>query len=139
MFAATNLSLATFAAGTALSLFKIALHIYIGANLTSFAKHILGEEEMTEGEQRAETVRIVAAVLGSILAFGVMAYLYRIAKKAVAEANSEAAEAAESMAFLGEEAQEAESLEDWTEWRDDDDNSMDHTQNVSNDLERGRP
>lgn len=126
-----------------MSLFKIAFHIYIGANLTSFAKHILGEEEMTESDQRVATVRIIAAVVGSILAFGVMAYLYRVAKKAVAEANNEAAEGAESMAFLGEESQDNGSLEDWIEWHDvddDDDNSTDlHTrENRLNDLEHGR-
>lgn len=88
LFAATEISLAHFAAGTAITLLKIGLHVYIGANLTSFAKHILGEDEnMTEGEIRAEKVKTFAVVVGSIISFAVMAYIYRVAKAAVKEAN----------------------------------------------------
>lgn len=88
LFAATEISLAHFAAGTAITLLKIGLHVYIGANLTSFAKHILGEDEnMTEGEIRAEKVKTFAVVVGSIISVAVMAYIYRVAKAAVKEAN----------------------------------------------------
>lgn len=90
LFAATNISLFHFVAGTALTLLKIALHVYIGANLTSLAKHILGEEEdLTEDEIRVEKLRNIAMVLGSILAFVGMGYIYRITKAAVREANME--------------------------------------------------
>ena len=88
LFAATEISLYHFAAGTAITLLKIALHVYIGANLTSFAKHILGEDgDMTEGEIRAEQVKTFALVVGSIISMAGMAYIYRVAKAAVKEAN----------------------------------------------------
>ncbi len=90
MFAATEISLFHFAAGTAITLLKIALHVYIGANLTSFAKHILGEEEdMTPEEIRAEKVKTYAVIIGSIISFLVMFYIYRVAQAAVREANLE--------------------------------------------------
>lgn len=74
--------------GTAITLLKIALHVYIGANLTSFAKHILGEDgDMTEGQIRAEKVKTFAVIVGSFITFAVMAYIYRVAKQAVKEAN----------------------------------------------------
>jgi hypothetical protein len=88
LFAATDISLFHFALGTAITLLKIALHVYIGANLTSFAKHILGQDgNMTEGQIRAEKVKTFALVVGSFITFGVMAYIYRVAKHAVKEAN----------------------------------------------------
>ncbi|KAI7871268.1 snare associated Golgi protein-domain-containing protein, partial [Spinellus fusiger] len=90
MFAATNISFTHFALGTALTLTKIGLHIYIGANLTSFAKHVLGEEdEITDEERKADIVRYIAAIIGSVLAFGVMSYVYVVAKRAVKEVNDE--------------------------------------------------
>ncbi|ORZ07885.1 snare associated Golgi protein-domain-containing protein [Absidia repens] len=98
LFAATDIPLSHFALGTALSLIKIGLHVYIGANLTSFAKHVLGgEDDLTESEKRAETVREIVIVIGSILATAVMVYVYFVAKRAVEEVKQESDE---SQAFL---------------------------------------
>ncbi|CAO3694603.1 unnamed protein product [Rhizopus stolonifer] len=88
---ASSISFTHYVAGTAISLLKIALHVYVGANLTSFVKHILGEdkeEDMSEGEMHAERVKLIAVIFGSLLSFGVMAYLYRITKAAIEEANA---------------------------------------------------
>ncbi|KAG0169286.1 hypothetical protein DFQ30_003760 [Apophysomyces sp. BC1015] len=105
---ATDISLIHYALGTAISLIKIGLHVYIGANMTSFAKHVLGEDDdMTEGERQAENVRYVAIGIGSFLALGVMAYVYLVAKRAVAEVAAET-ESEEAMAFLGPSAEEEE-------------------------------
>jgi cbb3-type cytochrome oxidase subunit 3 len=110
LFAATDIKLSHFAAGTALSLSKIALHVYIGANLTSFAKHVLGEDEdMTEDQLRVEKIRYIAIVFFSIVAFGVMAYLYRVAKAAVAETNNLDEE---QMSFLNHHDEEVGFLDD---------------------------
>lgn len=110
--------------GTALSLTKIALHVYIGANLTSFAKHVLGEDEdMTESDRRAETTRMIAMVIGSTLAIVVMVYVYIVAKRAVEQANRGESEE-EAMAFLSQEPTRGDYLEDWTEWHDDDDDNV---------------
>lgn len=134
LFASTNISLFHFAAGTALTLLKIAFHVYIGANLTSFAKHILGEDEdMTEGQIRAEKVQNFVMVIGSIITFAGMAYIYRVAKAAVKEANTPDHE--EMVGFLQEiEEEEEDSIEEheleprqsvsldvWDAWGDDDD------------------
>lgn len=150
-FAATNISLFQFSAGTAISLLKIALHVYIGANLTSFAKHVLGEDDdLSETEQRVIKIRFAAAIFFSLLAFVVMAYLYRVAKAAVAET---ASADEEQMAFLNhhdeeegfldavdeeeeegsvhetvhsnrvvEEPRDSVSLDAWDAWGDDSDN-----------------
>ncbi|KAI9316446.1 snare associated Golgi protein-domain-containing protein, partial [Dichotomocladium elegans] len=143
LFAATNISLFNFALGTAISLTKIALHIYIGANLTSFAKHLMGDDEdMSESDRRAETARIIAAALGSVLAFAVMIYIYFVAKRAIKQVEQGELNGEESMAFLSHQEvgdADAASLEDWMEWNDDDDDeSMDHTYPTSRDLESGR-
>ncbi|KAG1451644.1 hypothetical protein G6F46_010039 [Rhizopus delemar] len=102
LFGATSIPFTHFVAGTAISLTKIALHVYIGANLTSFAKHILGEdndEDMTEGEIRAERLKYTTMILGSLISFGVMAYIYRLTKAAIAEANA-TEESEEMQGFL---------------------------------------
>ncbi|KAI8878168.1 hypothetical protein K501DRAFT_259041 [Backusella circina FSU 941] len=115
-FATTDMSLFQFAAGTALSLLKIALHIYIGANLTSFAKMVLGdEEELSEKEQHVQNVRYFSMALGFALTFGVMAYIYHIAKKVVKEVSLEEENNDESLAFLGETRDEEDpsSAEQW--------------------------
>ncbi|KAI8644213.1 snare associated Golgi protein-domain-containing protein [Parasitella parasitica] len=152
LFAATNISLFQFAAGTGISLLKIALHVYIGANLTSFAKHVLGEDQdLSESEQRVMKIRFAAAIFFSLLAFVVMGYLYRVAKAAIAET---AATDEEQMSFLNhqdeeeglldavddgnnsinestlqvntnsvaDEPRESVSLDAWDAWGDDDDN-----------------
>ncbi|KAG2191401.1 hypothetical protein INT46_007848 [Mucor plumbeus] len=160
-FAATNISLFQFAAGTAISLLKIALHVYIGANLTSFAKHVLGEDgDLSEVEQRVMKIRFAAAIFFSLLAFVVMAYLYRVAKAAVAETTNADEE---QMSFLNhhdeeegfldavneedeveeehilnnsnspvvvDEPRDSVSLDAWDAWGDDSDNDDDHQQHV---------
>ncbi|KAI8988037.1 snare associated Golgi protein-domain-containing protein, partial [Mycotypha africana] len=87
LFAATHLPLSYFAAGTAISLLKIALHVYVGATLTSFVKHVLGNDEdaRTEGEIRAEKIKYIFVGLSALLGMGVMIYLYQVVKVAVAE------------------------------------------------------
>ncbi|KAI9033829.1 snare associated Golgi protein-domain-containing protein [Phycomyces nitens] len=119
LFAATDISLYHFTLGTAITLTKIALHVYIGANLTSFAKHVLGEEEeLTDEEKRSDMVRYIAAGVGSILAFGVMGYVYVVAKQAVKEASEEDQQNEENMAFL--RPNEDQVHDDWLEWEDSD-------------------
>ncbi|CDS04084.1 hypothetical protein LRAMOSA07039 [Lichtheimia ramosa] len=143
LFAATNISLRDYTIGTALTLTKIALHVYIGANLTSFAKQFLDEEddsEMTDSERRANTARTIAMIIGSVLATCVMIYIYIVAKRAVKEVEQEEQQDdQESLAFLSRQAQEDHddaSLEDWMEWHEDDDHSVE-LQARSRDVERG--
>ncbi|ORZ09512.1 hypothetical protein BCR42DRAFT_334476 [Absidia repens] len=102
LFASTDIPLSYFALGTAISLIKIGLHVYIGAHLTSFAKHVLGDgSDLTESERKADTIREIAVVIGSILAIGVMIYVYFVAKRAVEEVQKENEEA---RAFLGSDS-----------------------------------
>ncbi|KAI9274378.1 snare associated Golgi protein-domain-containing protein [Phascolomyces articulosus] len=146
LFAATDISLKDFALGTAISLTKIALHIYIGSSFTSFAKRILGDDsDLTDDERTAETIRIVSAIAGSILSFGVMIYIYIITKRAVAQINNNEETDAESMAFLNRNEPDNSSLVEWMDWNeeddddDDNDNNQQHTprQRTSADVERG--
>jgi heme/copper-type cytochrome/quinol oxidase subunit 1 len=149
LFASTDIPLSHFALGTAISLVKIGLHVYVGANLTSFAKHVLGEEDdLTDSEKRAETIREIAVVIGSILATGVMVYVYFVAKRAVEEVRHESEE---SMAFLGggpydnssssnnnnnnlDEGnrmamEEAGVSDDWVEWNESDEDDLEGHRN----------
>jgi hypothetical protein len=128
-FATTDMSLFHFAAGTGLSLLKIALHIYIGANLTSFAKMVLGgDEELSEQEQHVQNVRYFSMALGFVLTFGVMGYIYHIAKKAVKDVSLEEEENEESLAFLGEARDEENrfSTEQWDNWEMESIESAEH-------------
>lgn len=128
-FAATNISLFQFAAGTAISLLKIALHVYIGANLTSFAKHVLGEDaDLSEAEQRVMKIRFAAAIFFSLLAFVVMAYLYRVAKAAVAETTNADEE---QMSFLNHHDEE-EGFLDAANNEDEEEEEEEHIRNNSN-------
>ncbi|KAI9487005.1 MAG: snare associated Golgi protein-domain-containing protein [Benjaminiella poitrasii] len=109
-FASTSIPFSHFAVGTAISLLKIAVHVYIGANLTSFVEHLLGDDSnLTEEQLRAIKVKYVAFVVFSMIAMVVMAYLYRIAKAATAEANGSSPDDIvdeEQMSFLNHEEDE---------------------------------
>ncbi|KAI8345370.1 snare associated Golgi protein-domain-containing protein [Blakeslea trispora] len=118
LFATTPITLAQFTLGTGISLIKIALHVYVGANLTSFAKHLLGEEDgdMTEGEMKAEKVKFYGALVLSSLAFVVLVYVYYVARKVVNEEEQQGInmgeEEEEQMAFLRHHDEEEGFLED---------------------------
>ncbi|KAI8074450.1 snare associated Golgi protein-domain-containing protein [Gongronella butleri] len=122
LFAASDISLVHYTLGTAISLIKIALHVYIGANLTSFTKHLFGEDDdLTESERQAQTVMEVGALIGSILAMGVMVYVYVVAKRAIKEVQHESDE---QRAFLGDDPiamEEAGITDDWVDWNESDD------------------
>ncbi|CEP15543.1 hypothetical protein [Parasitella parasitica] len=137
LFAATNISLFQFAAGTGISLLKIALHVYIGANLTSFAKHVLGEDQdLSESEQRLMRIRFATAVFFSLLAFVVMGYLYRVAKAAIAEA---APADEEQMSFLNHHDEE-EGFVDVVDIVDDGgSNANEHATRLNADLATDKP
>jgi hypothetical protein len=121
MFSATNISLSHYALGTAISLVKIAIHVYIGATLPSFAKHILGEDDDEPVDTATEVFRYTAMALGSILAFGVMIYVYFVGKRAVEEVIQE--DSLETTGFLNPNPRP--SSEDWMEWVDGDDEEED--------------
>ncbi|KAI9497871.1 snare associated Golgi protein-domain-containing protein [Zychaea mexicana] len=144
LFSATDISLRDFTLGTAISLTKIGIHIYIGSSFTSFSKRILGDDDdMTDDERTADNIRIAATVIGSFLSFGVMAYIYAVTKRAVAQANNEENDV-ESMAFLNRNDTDNGSLVDWTEWHDDEEEEEDEDsyarsrpqRRASTDLER---
>lgn len=119
MFAATDISLATYTLGTAVSLIKIGIHVYIGATLPSFAKHILGEDDDDPVDEGTQIFRFTAMVLGAILSFGVMIYIYFIAKKAVEDVIRE--NDSETRGFLSASANPRASSDEWNEWVDSDD------------------
>jgi cbb3-type cytochrome oxidase subunit 3 len=112
LFSATNISLLDYTLGTAISLFKISLHVYIGANLTSFAKLVLGDEDedLTPEQIKVEKIRYFVTFLFAILFAGVFGYIYRIAKKAVEEANSVQDEE-EQLGFLSHQEHDEEEIE----------------------------
>lgn len=108
LFSATNISVFQFTLGTAISLLKIAFHVYVGANLTSFVKHLLGEDDdLTPEQVRVEKVKFFIAILFSVIAFSVLAYIYRVAKEAVNEVNqADPIDQEEQMAFLNHQEQD---------------------------------
>ncbi|KAI8327626.1 snare associated Golgi protein-domain-containing protein [Choanephora cucurbitarum] len=117
LFAITHITLAQFVVGTGISLIKIGLHVYVGANLTSFAKHLLGEDkdDMTEGELRAEKVKFFGAIALSSLAFVVLIYVFYVAKQVVKEEEElgiRMDEEEEQMAFLRHRDEEEGFLDD---------------------------
>ena len=106
------------------------------------------DSDLTDDERTAETIRIVSAIVGSILSFGVMTYIYIITKRAVAELNNSEETDAESMAFLNRNEPDNSSLVSWMEWNEEDDEDDDNDNNnqhrersqqrrVSVDIERG--
>ncbi|OZJ06168.1 hypothetical protein BZG36_00991 [Bifiguratus adelaidae] len=114
LLATTTVSTGTFILGTALSLIKIALHVFIGANLTSFTRPNKDEDPMMH------TVRIVVMIAGFVFGLAVMVYMYRLTQKLVDEVvvNEGLQEAEEGLlgdewgweedAFLAEEEEERE-------------------------------
>jgi hypothetical protein len=119
LFAATDMSLASYTLGTAISLIKIGIHVYIGATLPSFAKHILGDDDDETVDTGTQIFRYTAMIFGGILSFGVMIYIYFIAKKAVEEVIRE--NSSETRGFLSTDANPRPSSDDWMEWVDSDD------------------
>lgn len=94
LFSATTIPLHTFALGTALSLVKISIHVYIGANLPSFAKHVLGDPDADPSKPPApltvsDYIRFVAVGAGFVLAMGIVVYVWIQARKVVREAEWE--------------------------------------------------
>ncbi|KAG0326055.1 hypothetical protein BGZ99_010194 [Dissophora globulifera] len=83
LLSATHIPLHTYAFATALSLVKLALHVYIGSTLYSLTG---GDDGGQEGEPQGhgKAVKILVLVLGVILGIGVGGYVWVVAKREIA-------------------------------------------------------
>ncbi|KAK3839149.1 MAG: snare associated Golgi protein-domain-containing protein, partial [Linnemannia elongata] len=97
LLSATHIPLSTFALATALSLTKLALHVYIGSTLSSLAPTITppeGETTNPDGSLPPTTpvnnnthvrnLKIVFMVISIIIGFAVGAYVWTVAKREIA-------------------------------------------------------
>ncbi|KAL1915928.1 uncharacterized protein VTP21DRAFT_6316 [Calcarisporiella thermophila] len=81
LLSATQISLSTFSLATAISLFKIMLHIWVGANLTTFTESLSG------GGPGA--LKIIVLIFGVIFGTSLMLYIWLLARRAVIEVANE--------------------------------------------------
>ncbi|KAF9141764.1 hypothetical protein BGX30_004179 [Mortierella sp. GBA39] len=96
LLSATHIPLSTFALATALSLTKLALHVYIGSTLSSLAPITTPEGETTNpdgslppttpvnGDNHGRNLKIVFMVISIIIGFAVGAYVWTVAKREIA-------------------------------------------------------
>ena len=97
LLSATHIPLSTFALATALSLTKLALHVYIGSTLSSLASITTtpeGETTNPDGSQpptapvnndtHGRNLKIVFMVISIVIGFAVGAYVWTVAKREIA-------------------------------------------------------
>ncbi|KAF9359477.1 hypothetical protein BGX26_012212 [Mortierella sp. AD094] len=91
LLSATHVSIQTFALATALSLTKLALHVYVGSTLSS----LTGEDDDDGNDDgtgspkdpssgHGKKLKIMVMVLGVLLGFGVGAYVWMVTKREIA-------------------------------------------------------
>ncbi|KAI0069021.1 hypothetical protein BV25DRAFT_1769274, partial [Artomyces pyxidatus] len=83
--ASPTLTLQTYAVCTALSLFKVIVHTYIGSSIHSFARYHDSKSGAAEAEEGESGVALAAKVGGVALCVGIFVYLSYVARKAVNE------------------------------------------------------
>ncbi|KAF8931900.1 hypothetical protein BGZ58_007359 [Dissophora ornata] len=94
LLSATHIPLSTFALATAISLIKLALHVYIGSTLSSLAvlpPPPLGDDGDTtaplpdpaDGNSHGRALKIVVMVFSMIIGFAVGAYVWIVAKREI--------------------------------------------------------
>ncbi|KAF9161497.1 hypothetical protein DFQ26_004490 [Actinomortierella ambigua] len=94
LFSATHISFLTYFAGTAVSLVKLALHVYIGSTLSSLVGTPTPPPPSDGGqdapsspppENGSRTLKIVVMVFSMLLAVAVGAYIWHVALKEIEE------------------------------------------------------
>jgi hypothetical protein len=82
LLSATNVSFRVFAGATAASLIKLVIHVALGANLVSLVDKL----------HHPSAGNIAAGVLGVVTGIGVTFYLYKLARRMIAEGGIELAD-----------------------------------------------
>jgi len=83
--ASPTLTLQTYTACTALSLFKVIIHTYIGASIHSFKKYHLPTKTADAGNASTDWVAQACTIVGVGLCVAVLVYLGIIGRKAIDE------------------------------------------------------
>lgn len=78
LLSATHLSLKTFVGATALSLFKLMIHVWIGSKLSSFSVQYTFKET-------SDLLKIGLMIIGIGIGIGVIIYVWISAKKVIKE------------------------------------------------------
>ncbi|KAG9068114.1 hypothetical protein KI688_011707 [Linnemannia hyalina] len=85
ILSATHIPLSTYIVATAISLTKLALHVYIGSTLSTLTG---GDGDDTDPEKdpnnHGKRVKVFIMVMGIILGIGVGAYVWAVAKREIA-------------------------------------------------------
>ncbi|KAL1917418.1 uncharacterized protein VTP21DRAFT_3811 [Calcarisporiella thermophila] len=76
LLSATRITLPVFTLATALALFKIMLHVWIGSKLTSFTDSV---------SKRPSNLQIAVALSGGMLGVGLLLYIWLLAKRSIEE------------------------------------------------------
>ena len=88
LLSATHIPLPTFALATAISLFKLTLHVYIGSTLSTLTgsdpEDGDGDPNNPDKKSHGKALKIVFMVMSIVLGIGVGAYVWMVAKREVA-------------------------------------------------------
>jgi uncharacterized membrane protein YdjX (TVP38/TMEM64 family) len=99
--AAPSLTLRTYTACTALSLFKLIIHTSIGASVRSFAEYHVAKPGQQPAAQDESMLGHWSTVAGIVLCVAIFVYLSYVARRAVDdELEDEARDSEEAVAFL---------------------------------------
>ncbi|KAJ1679175.1 Tlg2-vesicle protein [Spiromyces aspiralis] len=92
LLSATHISFRKYAAATLLSLLKLLLHVYIGANLEAitdlFRKDKDGDDGDSEKHNTISKQKLIFMIVGIVISVATMVYIMVVAKRRVEEAAS---------------------------------------------------
>lgn len=93
LLSATHLSFKTFVGATALSLFKLMIHVWIGSKLSSFSAHYTLKEtndiSTTSNNNSQDVLKAIMMIIGISIGIGVIIYVWISARKAINEVEQE--------------------------------------------------
>jgi len=93
LLSATHLSLKTFVGATALSLFKLMIHVWIGSKLSSFSAYYTfkGNKDVsiTPINHQQEVLKVIMMIIGFGIGIGVIIFVWISAKKTIKEFEQE--------------------------------------------------
>ncbi|CAI2175738.1 11007_t:CDS:2 [Funneliformis geosporum] len=93
LLSATHLSLKTFIGATALSLFKLMIHVWIGSKLSSLSAYYALKEtndfSINNNNNNQEVLKAIIMIIGISIGIGVIIYVWISARKAINEVEQE--------------------------------------------------
>ncbi|CAG8542081.1 1355_t:CDS:2 [Ambispora leptoticha] len=86
LLSATHISLRVYAIATAISLFKLVIHVWIGSKISSFTEHLKGNSDSSNfNEIHLDPMRIIPVMIGVSIGLGVIIYVWILARRSIKE------------------------------------------------------